>query len=292
MDTICIDKRDPAELSTSINSMYKWYRNAEVCFVYLDDVPSASVRDFTRAKWFTRGWTLQEFIAPKKVLFFDASWNQIGDRNTLQADLTARTSIPADFLLGTKNVGRASVSCRMSWAAGRAVTVEEDIAYCLLGLFGVNMPLLYGEGTERAFRRLQEEIMRYSDDHSLFAWKNLHVRRLRGVAASGLLAASPDDFAGMGDFMHAPNRENNRPFSVTNKGISIDLYLQRYGHEGLYVASIECKYGPGHYLGFFLECIQEETQQFRRARPEELVKVVAAGRGQLRAIYVKPPDDF
>ncbi|KAF6236140.1 hypothetical protein HO173_005769 [Letharia columbiana] len=300
LDTICIDKRDLTELSTAINTMYKWYKYAEVCFVYLADYPSPSVSDFTHSKWFTRGWTLQELIAPKSVLFFDASWNRIGDRDTLKSDLTARTSIPAEFLLGSRNVGWASVSCRMSWAAGRTVTVEEDIAYCLLGLFGVNMPLLYGEGAERAFRRLQEEIMRYSDDHSLFAWKSQNagsfIRGPRGVdvlsSDSGLLAASPDYFASTREFKHAPSRENNRPFAVTNKGIYIDLYLQWYGHEGLYVASIECKHGPGHYLGIFLKCIDEETQQFWRARPEELVRVVASGRGQLRGIYVKPPDDL
>ncbi|MCJ1390484.1 hypothetical protein MMC18_003343 [Xylographa bjoerkii] len=300
LDTICIDKKDLTELSTAINSMYKWYRYAEVCFVYLADYPSLSVRDFTHSKWFTRGWTLQELIASKSVLFFDASWNQIGDRDTLQSDLTARTSIPAASLLGSKNVGWASVSCRMSWAAGRIVTVEEDIAYCLLGLFGVNMPLLYGEGAERAFRRLQEEIMRYSDDHSLFAWKSPSagsvVRGLRGddvpSSMSGLLAASPDYFASTGEFLHSPSRENNHPFTVTNKGISINLYLPRYGPEGLYVASIECKHGPSHYLGIFLRCMDEETQQFWRAKPEELVRVVAAGRGQLRGIYVKPPDDL
>ena len=203
LDTICIDKRNLTELSTAINSMYKWYNYAEVCFVYLADYPSPSVRDFTHSKWFTRGWTLQELIAPKSVLFFDASWNQIGSRDTLQSDLTARTSIPADFLLKRCDVGWASVSCRMSWAAGRTVTVEEDIAYCLLGLFGTNMPLLYGEGAQRAFRRLQEEIMRYSDDHSLFAWKSLHAGSFvpgpHGAdvssSVSGLLAASPDYFA-------------------------------------------------------------------------------------------------
>ena len=197
-------------------------------------------------------------MAPQAVVFFDKDWNRLGDKASLQRALTGRTKIAAEFLLHGRNVSRASVSQRMSWVAGRDMTVPEDTAYCLLGLFGVNMPLLYGEGRERAFRRLQEEIMRYSDDHSLFAWKS-------AVAPpSGLLAESPDFFQDTGHYVHQPSRQNNRPFLVTNKGISIDLYLQQY--QGVWIASVDCPHGPSHYLGIFLECISEETQQYRRIR--------------------------
>ena len=286
LDTVCIDKKDPSELSMSINSMYRWYKDAEVCFAYLDDYPTKEVPIFTQSKWFTRGWTLQELVAPRKVIFFDKDWKEIGDKNSLQTPLTNRTKISGRYLLHPYDVSYASISQRMSWFSGRMTSVSEDTAYCLLGLFGVNMPLLYGEGKERAFRRLQEEIMKYSDDHSLFAWKSEDAQE----HGSGLLAGSPDCFQGTGGYVHKPNRYNNKPFEMTNKGISIDLYLQRY--QNLYTASIDCLYGDNHYLGMYFECLSSETQQYRRTKTNELCIVPSSGRGELRSIYVKPPNDI
>ena len=294
LDTVCIDKKNLTEFSTAINSMWTWYRRATACFAYLEDVPSpGGTTDLIQSKWFTRGWTLQELVAPRTVIFFDKHWNVLGDKESLQRTLSARTKISPDFLLHRTNISGASLSQRMSWAAGRVTTVPEDIAYCLLGLFGANMPLLYGEGKERALRRLQEEIMRYSDDHSLFAWKSDYSSEPTATAASrssGLLAESPDCFQETGQYVHKPNKQNNRPFQMTNKGISIDLYLQQY--QGVYIASIDCLHGPKHYLGIFLECISGETQQYRRIRTNELCRVVDTARGQLRSIYVKAPDDI
>ncbi|KAL8923326.1 MAG: hypothetical protein Q9208_004726 [Pyrenodesmia sp. 3 TL-2023] len=199
LDNVCIDKKNLTELSMSINSMYRWYKRAEVCFAYLEDYsdksPTKEVPVFTSSRWFTRGWCLQEMVAPRKVIFFDKTWKPIGNKESLQTELTARTHISECFLLNKEDISLASISQRMSWFAGRETTVPEDTAYCLLGIFGVNMPLLYGEGKERAFRRLQEEIMRYSDDHTLFAWKSPEARKY----GSGLLAASPDYFEGTGD---------------------------------------------------------------------------------------------
>lgn len=286
LDTICIDKKNLTEFSTAINSMWQWYKQADVCFAFLEDFPGSGAPTWTQSKWFTRGWTLQELVAPKNVIFFDKNWNKKGDRENLQRELTGRTKIIMDFLLHRQNISRASICQRMSWFAGGETTVPEDTAYCLLGLFGVNMPLLYGEGKEGAFRRLQEEIMRYSDDHFLFAWKTAAVRPL----GSGLLAESPSFFQETGDYVHRSSRQNNRPFQVTNKGISIDLYLQQY--QGVYIASVECLHGQSHYLGVFLECTSEETQQYRRIRTNELCRVVGGARGQLRSIFVKPPDDI
>lgn len=286
LDTVCIDKKDPTELSMSINSMYRWYKEAEVCFAYLDDYPTMEVPIFTQSKWFTRGWTLQELVAPRKVIFFDKDWKEIGDKISLQTSLTRQTKISGNYLLHLHDVSHASVSQRMSWFSGRITTVSEDTAYSLLGLFGVNMPLLYGEGKERAFRRLQEEIMKYSDDHSLFAWKLEN----RPKHKSGLFAGSPDCFQGTGDYEHKPNRYNNKPFQMTNKGISIDLYLQRY--QNLYIASIDCLHDDKHYLGIYLECLSSETQQYRRIKTDEICRVVSSGRGELTSIYVKPPDDI
>ena len=285
LDTVCINKTDPLELSTSINSMYQWYKRAKICFVYLYDYPSQKVTDFTQSRWFTRGWTLQELVAPEKVLFFDRNWRAIGHKETLQVPLTRRTHISKSFLLHIDNIGRASISERMSWFSGRETSVPEDVAYCLLGLFGVNMPLLYGEGRERAFRRLQEEIMRYSDDHSIFAWSS-------GTAtgsSSGLLAPSPDYFRETGKYVHEPSKESDQPFHMTNKGLSIQLPLQK--SQGSYVASIDCPHGQGHYLGVYLERLANESQ-YRRIRLNEMCIVRRGERGNPQKIFVKGLDDL
>ncbi|KAK4141481.1 ankyrin repeat-containing domain protein [Dichotomopilus funicola] len=136
IDTCCIDKTNSTELSTAVNSMYQWYRDAVVCFAYLSDVPAV---DFARSLWFTRGWTLQELLAPSTIL--------------RGCDLSL-----------------ASNAQKMSWAANRVTTVTEDLAYCLMGIFGINIPMLYGEGG-KSFLRLQEEILKTTDDFSLFVWK-------------------------------------------------------------------------------------------------------------------------
>ncbi|KAK0634092.1 heterokaryon incompatibility protein-domain-containing protein, partial [Immersiella caudata] len=172
VDTCCIDKTSSAELSEAINSMYRWYQNADICYAYLSDVPSSGARRFEESRWFTRGLTLQELIAPSRIIFFDQTWVEIGTKTTLGEMIMHRTGIPFAVLNGDPGaVERATVAQRMSWASTRQTTRVEDIAYCLLGIFGVNMPLLYGEG-ERAFIRLQEEIIKISDDHSIFAWQS------------------------------------------------------------------------------------------------------------------------
>ena len=146
MDTVWINKHDPAELSAAINSMYRWYKGAEACFAYLDDFPTDKVKIFTQSRWFNRGWTLQELIAPKRVIINDRRWRKIGSKMDLHQQLEKRTKINTDTLLEPGAVNHASISERMSWYSGREVTVPEDTAYCLLGLFGVHMPLVYGEG--------------------------------------------------------------------------------------------------------------------------------------------------
>src|SRR5580700_5948612 len=192
IDTCCIDKTSSAELSEAINSMYRWYQDSGVCYAYLADVPPNAVDhrtgaispEFSKSRWFTRGWTLQELIAPSTVIFLDQKWQEIGTKSSLQRMISKITKIPTEILLGADLEG-ASVAQRMSWASKRKTTRVEDLAYCLMGMFGINMPLLYGEG-ERAFTRLQEEIIKVSDDYSLFAWKFEN--------HSGLLATSPSAF--------------------------------------------------------------------------------------------------
>ncbi|OJJ70456.1 hypothetical protein ASPBRDRAFT_83066, partial [Aspergillus brasiliensis CBS 101740] len=174
IDNCCIDKRSSAELSEALNSMYAWYQAASICYAYLSDVPTdVRIQDadseFARCRWFTRGFTLQELLAPREVVFFSSEWKVIGRKTELYEVLSTITGIGIQYLSQEALLSSASIASRMSWAANRNTSRPEDVAYCLLGIFNIHMPLLYGEG-ERAYIRLQEEIMRQSDDHSIFAW--------------------------------------------------------------------------------------------------------------------------
>ena len=175
--------------------MYLWYKKSRICYAYLADVPSgvnAEVWEsaFAASKWFTRGWTLQELIAPSDLHFFSNDWVDVGTKETRQTIITEITGIDVEILSGMRDPEYASVARRMSWASDRATTKVEDVAYSLMGLFDVNMPMLYGE-VAKAFSRLQEEIMKQSDDQSLFAWINPDVPE---DSHHGLLAHSPADF--------------------------------------------------------------------------------------------------
>lgn len=212
VDTCCIDKTSSAELQEAINSMFEWYKFAEVCYAYLSDVDGSTPGqdDLTSSRWFSRGWTLQELLAPREVLFFDMNWKKLGRKDDFLDVLTKRTGIHRYFLYtGAERLEEASVATRMSWAAGRETKRVEDKAYCLLGLFGIHMPMLYGEGA-LAFERLQLEIMKSSDDASILAWDYSgtwipvsHDRSARFERTGrdgwthhgGLMATSPDQYA-------------------------------------------------------------------------------------------------
>lgn len=176
IDTCCIDKSSSAELSEAINSMFRYYSLAEICYAYLADVETVR-KDvlwewrsaFRESKWFTRGWTLQELLAPPTLVVLSKSWEPLGTKAELAELLGYITGIPITVLRCEETLDDVSIARRMSWAATRVTTRLEDEAYCLMGIFGVNMPTLYGEG-RRAFRRLQEEIMQHTVDTSLFAW--------------------------------------------------------------------------------------------------------------------------
>lgn len=168
VDTCCIDKRNNNELTKAINSMFRWYHNAAKCYVYLSDVSTPRNPDvqsqcstwetaFQKSRWFTRGWTLQELIAPKAVEFFSSHSELLGNKESLEQQIHAITKIPIEALQG-QSLDDFSVEERISWAAGRRTKEEEDEAYCLLGIFGVSMPLVYGEGNTKAFRRLLQEV--------------------------------------------------------------------------------------------------------------------------------------
>ncbi|KAI6152675.1 hypothetical protein BKA82DRAFT_168614 [Pisolithus tinctorius] len=179
VDTCCIDKRSSSVLSEAINSMYRWYENSTKCYAYLHDVDSPNfprekdLKRFDKCKgwpeWFSRGWTLQELIAPRDVQFFNKKWAPFGNKRDLADTLEKITRISKNILISGMDSGVRSAAQIMSWAADRETTRVKDRAYSLLGLFGVHMPMVYGEG-KSAFRRLRLEIVRLSDDHSLFAW--------------------------------------------------------------------------------------------------------------------------
>ncbi|KAK4457239.1 heterokaryon incompatibility protein-domain-containing protein, partial [Cladorrhinum samala] len=172
--TCCIDKTSSAELSEAIDSMYAWYRDSQVCYAFLEDVLAGNLkqtqREFAFARWFTRWWCLQELIAPLRIEFYGRDWVEIGTKYSLRYEIQRITKIPLEVLVyWNLKHSSSTIAQKMSWASERKTTRIEDQAYCLLGIFGVHMPLLYGEG-RAAFRRLQEEIIKQTEDDSIFLW--------------------------------------------------------------------------------------------------------------------------
>lgn len=194
--------------------MYKWYKESAICYVYLSDFSLPKTLSSKASRWFRRGWTLQELLAPSNVVFFDEQWTEIGSKVFLEETLSQFCNISKAHL---KDPLSASIAARMSWASCRETSREEDLAYSLLGLFDIQMPLIYGEGAN-AFRRLQLEIMASSDDESIFAWKDPE------LVHSGTLALHPAAFQGSGDILPVNFPALRRsPYHMSNKGLSIDL---------------------------------------------------------------------
>jgi hypothetical protein len=203
--------------------MFSWYQQADVCYVYLSDYHSSThigipETTFKDSIWFRRGWTLQELIAPESVIFFNSYWEDIGTKHSLGTLISEITEIQPEALMGAK-LKDFSVAQRMCWASRRQTTRIEDEAYSLMGIFGVHMPMLYGEGFH-AFIRLQEEIIKISTDHTIFAWATSFptTRHYSG----GLLADCPSTFANT-KFIVPDSDRNTLPFETTNKGIHLRL---------------------------------------------------------------------
>lgn len=268
VDTCCIDKSSSAELSEAINSMFNWYRDAAVCFAYLSDYYFLGPRHVERMreyKWFTRGWCLQELIAPKSLIFYDQAWKAFGSRHDLQALIASITRIDENVLADHAAMYSMPVARRMSWASSRVTTRVEDTAYCLLGVFDINMPMLYGEGG-KAFIRLQEEIIRRFNDTSIFLfspevsssappvrceypesstgklyrasyWGDSqflaaqYLKELSSYRFCGMFAHSPADFHAGGDVVHKHGSRapfDRQAFSVTNRGVQLGNQLLWY----------------------------------------------------------------
>ncbi|KAK3987656.1 vegetative incompatibility protein HET-E-1 [Cladorrhinum sp. PSN332] len=269
VDTCCIDRKSSGEVTEAINSMFSWYQKAAVCYAYLDDVNlddyTAGYRtwndDFNNSRWFTRGWTLQELLAPRKVVFYAKGWRLLGTKSSLVKNIQKITKIDELTLLEPRLIHNASVAQRMSWASKRSTTRPEDIAYCLFGIFGINLPIIYGEG-ENAFLRLQEEIIKRSDDHSIFAWgtlghpdNNIPVSSAADIddidfdtlsGTIGILARSPADFEGMDHVVVSPpSTQTISDHTLTNKGLNIQLPVVpvQFGHasEKHFLAVLNCQ---------------------------------------------------
>lgn len=264
VDTCCIDKTSSSELSEAINSMYKWYRDADICYVLLSDYNDQD-KNFLlgseKCRWFTRGWCLQELVAPRRIMFCDRGWNSLGSRDELAPFISKITLIDIDVLNGQTSMESLPIAQRLSWAAERVTTREEDIAYCLLGIFDIQMPILYGEGT-KAFIRLQEEIMKRSNDLSLFATEppSKH-RKLQGEPSYiDLLATSPQDFAHCSSLRsRRKNWVQNSAYALTNKGLHFsEIQLKLDMSCGVYILPLNC--GPGNALGEYELYLRQVTR--------------------------------
>ena len=305
VDTCCIDKKSSAELTEAINSMYNWYRNAEICYVYLvdvlweDDTPElhrASIERFCKSDWFTRGWTLQELLAPRFVSFHDENWRFIGTKSDLLDKISGITGIEPEYLQHISRSGvpkpctkspdclahmdewsfgfsghiKASVATKMSWASKRETSRIEDTAYCLLGLFNVNMPLLHGEG-RKAFIRLQHEIIKQSNDDSIFAW----TADLK-VSYSGMLARWPTDFTNSKDVQqYGPVRTKRAPFTITNQGIELPITWRAWNNTSgippVLIVMLDCGIcGPQGFQNIALQLVNRSGLGWARVAAHTL----------------------
>lgn len=303
IDTCCIDKSSSAELSEAINSMFTWYQNAWCCYAYLSDVSKARMEfDFPKSRWFTRGWTLQELLAPQQVIFYDHEWVPLGTRlqhseriSTITGIDKTALDIPGDTRPRGARLGSFCVAKRMSWASRRQTTRAEDMSYCLLGIFNINMPLLYGEG-EQAFVRLQEEIIRRNGDDSILAWGLKPVMEhplglvpdsVRDAMKGGtspfsqltdILAKSPKDF------IHCANLGydvgSTSPFRLTNTGLRIELPLVPIYETKEFTATdgfdesiglLSCSTGPhSGFLGILLRLEKRDDNYSARVKRVEI----------------------
>jgi len=278
VDTCCIDKSSSAELTEAINSMYRWYQRSQICFVYLSDLTAPALLDtaLQGCRWFTRGWTLQELIAPVDVDFYDQDWNKRGSKRDLVGSLSQITGINIAILCHVLPLSSITVAQRMSWAANRITTRTEDMAYCLLGIFDINMPLLYGE-EEKAFRRLQEEIIKSSADLSIFAWTYPPILRYsrssKSPGFSGFLAKSPSAFH-EGNWLEERLSLDWRELSISNGSIKTRVKILSEpipGKRGSrYLLPLDCSRKPNQLLAVRLrKC---GPNQFIREDPWTLVE--------------------
>ncbi|KAM7190468.1 vegetative incompatibility protein HET-E-1 [Rhypophila sp. PSN 637] len=329
-DTVCIDRTNGYEVSEAINSMFTLYANATVCYAHLEDVIFQEYKsgyrtwehDFAKSRWFTRGFTLQELVAPRRVVFFAQGWQWLGTKSDtiLSKHIEKVTKIESRVLSDPSQIFKTCIARRMAWASQRKTTRPEDTAYCLMGLFGVNMPLLYGEGLEGAFTRLQEEIIKISDDHTLFAWGLVKQDSLmmeysspssqeeedldkfdpdEMVGMTGILAKSPADFAGMDGVVPATTTiaQGDTSYKMTNKGLKIRLKLSPVNiglvsstSHRYYLGVLNCQHSeddPSSRLGMLLTETDTPNVLFRtRTRMYTWLSGAALATAEPRTVYI------
>ncbi|KFA68072.1 hypothetical protein S40285_02558 [Stachybotrys chlorohalonatus IBT 40285] len=271
VDCCCINKNSSAELSEAITSMFTLYGLSAECYAYLSDyeIPTeeGSRINITTCRWFTRGWTLQELLAPVKISFFDQHWRFVGTKHLLSAQISEKTHIDQEILENNAFeylrglLDACTVAMRMSWAATRETKRPEDMAYCLLGVFGIITPMLYGEGGEKAFIRLQEEIIKDSNDMTIFAWKqastNMVIYNIATCDTStpwrGILAISPREFIDGHKICCPRGHDQNPEYTMTNKGLRIRTRLTRAGERRYLMPLNCCTYGDARPLHILLQ---------------------------------------
>ncbi|THU82246.1 HET-domain-containing protein, partial [Dendrothele bispora CBS 962.96] len=158
IDTCCIIQQDEMDLKENIPNMYGFYKNSGICYVYLPDV--SSKKDVHRSRWFKRGWTLQELVAPRTVAFYDTDWQYLGDKGELREDISRKTTIPLDILSGTQSIQDIAIIDRMTWTLERKTTKRQDLVYCLQGLLGVTVEPNYREFWLESFNRLGRALLK------------------------------------------------------------------------------------------------------------------------------------
>lgn len=275
--------------------MFKWYRSAAICYAYLSDVTDLS--ELEQSRWFTRGWTLQELVAPKEVLFYSSDWKLLGSKLKISDELCQITNIEKEVLV-TGAFHHVSIGKRMSWAASRQTTRIEDLAYCLLGIFDVNMPLLYGEGV-KSFHRLQEEILKSSDDPSLFAWAlSANIRNGHDFFATqeygdesklhGIFAESPAAFTLAHQIQPLGDWETPLEASVKKGGVEVTLPVWE---SGLHLAAaIPCTFGETHECCLCIPLMR--ANKGRVARLGELLLIPVSGNNSkwsTQRLFIAPP---
>jgi hypothetical protein len=206
--------------------MFQWYKQALVCYVLLEDLASGVEPEigFPSCRWFSRGWTLQELLAPNQVEFYNHAEDWVGSKQRHADVISEITHIPRGVLFRPQKIFDETIATRMSWASKRETKRREDIAYSLLGIFDVYMPLIYGEGV-RAFRRLQEEIIKRHNDLSIFAWIGTPGQNPNDLV--GIFASSPTGFADCPDL--EPHKSLTAEFALTNRGLLLTGHFELYG---------------------------------------------------------------
>ncbi|KAK4175780.1 hypothetical protein QBC36DRAFT_330678 [Triangularia setosa] len=288
IDTCCIDKSSTVELSEAINSMFRWYQNSEICYAYLSDVKPGRHEEICQSRWFTRGWTLQELLAPRKVTFFDSAWAQLGTKSSLSVVIEEATGLPHHILTGFASLRECSVAQRMSWASRRTTTRPEDMAYCLVGIFDVDITPSYGIGLERAFGRLQEAIMKQLPDDSILAWslgapveQQERLKTALPAVPGGVLATSPADFKRCGDIIQRASsgiETHIRAFDIFGGTMPIAISLSESLSRSLAMPNVPMRGGfspgsptPGdpssHVIYGYLSCSSKNNPSFALAIP-------------------------